>query len=100
MLVNAVRFEDRKEGITIFFFLFMLGRVGLRVGEAIHMTHTWSTRIWSLSTSRRITPMSVGSAGIMQDSSLSRTIWSSKIITFPNESREHCLNAAKKSLSV
>jgi len=41
LLKTAAKIENREESLTIFFLLLMLGRVGLRVGEVIHMTEDW-----------------------------------------------------------
>ena len=41
MLRTAARIDDRQESIAIFFFLVMMGRLGLRVGEVIHMEKSW-----------------------------------------------------------
>jgi hypothetical protein len=41
LLTTAIQIEDREESLTITFLLLMLGRAGLRVGEAIHMTEDW-----------------------------------------------------------
>jgi len=41
LLKTAPRIKDKKEGISVFFFVSMLGRVGLRMGEAVHMTRDW-----------------------------------------------------------
>lgn len=41
MLRTAARIDDRQESVAIFFFLVMMGRLGLRVGEVIHMEESW-----------------------------------------------------------
>jgi len=41
LLQTAAAIDDREESITIFYFLIVLGRAGLRIGEAIHMTRDW-----------------------------------------------------------
>ena len=41
MLRTAARIDDRQESIAVFFFLVMMGRLGLRVGEVIHMEESW-----------------------------------------------------------
>ncbi|WP_158600538.1 tyrosine-type recombinase/integrase [Haloarcula sp. Atlit-7R] len=41
LLQTAAAIDDREESITIFYFLIVLGRAGLRIGEAIHMTQEW-----------------------------------------------------------
>lgn len=41
MLRVAARIDNRKESITIFFLLVAMGRLGMRVGEVIHMEESW-----------------------------------------------------------
>jgi len=41
MLKTAAQIDDRHESIAIFFYLVMMGRLGLRVGEVIHMQRSW-----------------------------------------------------------
>ncbi len=40
-LREAARIEDRVESISLFFFLVTMGRLGMRVGEVIHMRESW-----------------------------------------------------------
>lgn len=44
LLDTAARLDDREKAITTFYLLIVLGRVGLRVGEALHMTDEWYSR--------------------------------------------------------
>ena len=41
LLREAARIEDRVESISLFFFLVTMGRLGMRVGEVIHMRESW-----------------------------------------------------------
>lgn len=41
LLATAARLEDREMALETFFLLTVLGRVGLRVGEAVHMQESW-----------------------------------------------------------
>lgn len=41
MLRTAAKIDDKDESITIFFLLVVMGRVGLRVGEVLHLTESW-----------------------------------------------------------
>ncbi|MFU1783183.1 tyrosine-type recombinase/integrase [Haloarcula japonica] len=41
LLQTAAAIDDREKSITTFYFLIVLGRAGLRIGEAIHMTRGW-----------------------------------------------------------
>jgi len=41
LLRKAARIDDRVESISIFFFLVAMGRLGMRVGEVIHMRQSW-----------------------------------------------------------
>jgi len=41
MLRTAARIKDKEESISLFFWVVVMGRLGLRVGEAIHMTESW-----------------------------------------------------------
>jgi hypothetical protein len=41
LLATAARLEDRERALETFFLLVTLGRLGLRVGEAIHMRESW-----------------------------------------------------------
>lgn len=41
MLRTAASIDDREKSLTLFFFLIVTGRLGLRIGEAIHMTLEW-----------------------------------------------------------
>lgn len=44
LLATAARLDDREKAITTFYLAVVLGRVGLRVGEALHMTDEWYSR--------------------------------------------------------
>jgi len=44
LLSTAARLDDREKAITTFYLAVVLGRVGLRVGEALHMTDDWYSR--------------------------------------------------------
>jgi len=41
LLREAARIENRVESISLFFFLVTMGRLGMRVGEVIHMRESW-----------------------------------------------------------
>lgn len=41
LLRTAASIDDRVKSITIFYLLTILGRGGLRIGEAIHLTYDW-----------------------------------------------------------
>lgn len=41
MLRTAASIDEKEKSLTLFFFLIVTGRLGLRIGEAIHMTEDW-----------------------------------------------------------
>ncbi|OYR45128.1 site-specific integrase [Halorubrum sp. Ea8] len=41
MLRTAAQIDDRQESVALFFFLVTMGRLGMRIGEVIHMEESW-----------------------------------------------------------